>query len=149
MLSLSFKRLFVSATILSLLFAISLPTVALADQGRRHGRDRRFERRDDRSDRFRRDDRKSRRFRNGHDARDGRWDGRGPRRNRVNDRYNDDNVRYRSRSSYRNRWRNNTRTRNYRTSDYRRYDDSYYRTNDNGGGVSVLGGILGSILGGQ
>lgn len=58
-----------------LVFAVGAPTAALA-QGKGKGRGRG-------------QDKKAEKFKNGHDARDGRWDGRGPRGNR-DDRYDDD-----------------------------------------------------------
>jgi len=148
MLNLRARRSLVSATILALLMVIGLPAVVSA-QGRGRGQERRYERRYERRNddgRFsRRDRRKLEKFRNGHDARDGRWDGRGPRRNRY-DRYDGDN--YRNRYRYRNRVRrDNSLYRNSRY--YQRDDDGYYRNSDGVDGGSILGGILGSILGGQ
>lgn len=147
MMILSSKRSFVTATILSLLVAFALPIVAFADNDRGRGQDRRYERRDDRRDYGRnnrdwKEKRKSRRFINGHDARDGRWDGRGPRGNWSNKRRTRDdyyrNIR-RNRNRYDNRYRQNDR------------QDDYYNqgTSSNGGTREILGGILGSILSGQ
>jgi hypothetical protein len=89
------NRMIVLSTIVSLFIAIMLPSVAFADhnRGRGRGQERRYERRDDRRDyngydRNRRDKRKQDKFINGHDARDGRWDGRGP--NRHHSYYQDD-----------------------------------------------------------
>lgn len=56
--------------LLTIVFSLLVPAVGLADQGRGRGRER-----------------KSEKFINGHDARDGRWDGRGPRRNVSRNRY--------------------------------------------------------------
>jgi hypothetical protein len=71
------KRMALWAAILMLVFAVGAPSVALA-QGRGRGRGQ---------------DKKAGKFKNGHDARDGRWDGRGPRGDR-DDRYDDDDYRY-------------------------------------------------------
>jgi hypothetical protein len=66
--------------ILTLIFAIATPTVSLA-QGRGRGRGQ---------------DKKAGKFKNGHDARDGRWDGRGP--GGRDDRDDDDDY-YRDRNN--------------------------------------------------
>ncbi len=57
------------AVIFALVVTIGVPTLVNA-QGRGHGRGQ---------------DKKADKFINGHDARDGRWDGRGPRRDRDDD----------------------------------------------------------------
>lgn len=56
---------FVKATLLGLILLVAMPVLTFA-QGRGRGRGR---------------DKKIEKFVNGHDARDGRWDGRGPNRN--------------------------------------------------------------------
>ncbi|HYE65844.1 MAG TPA: hypothetical protein VD966_09675 [Pyrinomonadaceae bacterium] len=59
------KRTVIWTAIFALVITIALPTISLADtQGRGRGRGQ---------------DKKAEKFKNGHDARDGRWDGRGPR----------------------------------------------------------------------
>jgi hypothetical protein len=80
--------------ILGILIALSLPAVALG-QGRGRGKDKGFSGLGSKCDKFV----------NCHDARDGRWDGRGPRRSTlVNDRSIWRNNDWRNRSSD---WRNN------------------------------------------
>ncbi|HYO90303.1 MAG TPA: hypothetical protein VEQ40_01645 [Pyrinomonadaceae bacterium] len=69
------KRTLFWAAVLTLIFAVGIPSATLA-QGKGKGRGRG-------------QDKKAEKFKNGHDARDGRWDGRGPRGNR-DDRYDDD-----------------------------------------------------------
>ena len=55
---------FVKATLLALILLVATPVLTFAQgRGRDRGRDKKIEK-----------------FRNGHDARDGRWDGRGPNR---------------------------------------------------------------------
>lgn len=68
-----------------LLATLSLSSAVLADPPQRRGK---FRDRGDWRDRDDRRDRKAEKFINGHDARDGRWDGRGPR-NRRRDRWDD------------------------------------------------------------
>jgi hypothetical protein len=70
---------FVKAILLGLVLVVAMPALTFA-QGRGRGRDKKIEK-----------------FVNGHDARDGRWDGRGPNRSsnvfrnrRWRDRNNDD-----------------------------------------------------------
>jgi hypothetical protein len=70
------KRIALWAALLTLIFVVGAPSVAQA-QGRGRGRGQ---------------DKKAGKFKNGHDARDGRWDGRGPRGNR-DDRDDDDDYR--------------------------------------------------------
>jgi hypothetical protein len=77
------KRTTLWAAIMLLIFAVGAPSVAMA-QGKGKGRGQQ---------------KKAEKFKNGHDARDGRWDGRGPRGNRDDRydddyRYNDDDYRY-------------------------------------------------------
>ncbi|HWN09930.1 MAG TPA: hypothetical protein VNO50_11820 [Pyrinomonadaceae bacterium] len=77
------KRNLISIAVLGLLFMIAMPVTAFADhrdRGRR-GRDRDWGRD------WNRYQRKCGKFINCHDARDGRWDRRGPRRYRVNNRW--------------------------------------------------------------
>ena len=132
MLKLTSKHKLIFAAVLTLLVAVALPTAAFGqkDRGRNQDRgyDRGYDRDDDRDydrDDDRRDDRrknryskykkKSGKFINGHDARDGRWDGRGPRRHRS---FNRRNRYYPSYGSvYGTRTR--TRTRGY-------YRDRFY-----------------------
>ena len=71
------KRTTLWAVILMLVFAVGAPSVAMA-QGKGRGRGL---------------EKKAEKFKNGRNARDGRWDGRGPRRDR-DDRYDDDDDRY-------------------------------------------------------
>lgn len=94
------KRTALWAALLFLIFVVGAPSVAQA-QGRGRGRGQ---------------DKKAEKFKNGHDARDGRWDGRGPRGNR-DDRYDDDDYRYDDDNDY--RYRRNRRSGN---------DGSYDRT---------------------
>src|SRR2546423_7406145 len=91
------KRTALWSALLALVFAVALPTVSFG-QGRGHGRNH------------------SDVFVNGHDARDGRYDGRGPRadrrgRNGDDDRDNDgdDDDRYRNGGYCHRRYRNNGR----------------------------------------
>ena len=87
--------------VIALLVVMAMPAVSLA-QGRGRGRGRRD---------FDRSDRKCEKFVNCHDARDGRWDGRGPRRRfedrrfrRLRDRdFDDDDFRRFQRRRFRNR----------------------------------------------
>ena len=78
------KRTALWSLILTLLIAIGLPGVALADppQGRGQGRGK---------SKISKQEKKNAKFKNGHDARDGRWDGRGPRDRDDDD---DDDDRY-------------------------------------------------------
>ena len=74
------KRTAFWAAIWTLIIAIALPTAALATpqgKGKGHGKDK-----------ISKEQRKAEKFKNGHDARDGRWDGRGPRDR--DDRWDDD-----------------------------------------------------------
>jgi hypothetical protein len=80
------KRMALWTLILLLVFAVVAPGAALA-QGKGRGRGQ---------------EKKAGKFKNGHDARDGRWDGRGPRGDRDDRddrdddyRNNDDDYRYR------------------------------------------------------
>jgi hypothetical protein len=84
-----------------LVLLLALPAVSMA-QGRGRGRGRGPDW-----------DKKCAKFVNCHDARDGRWDGRGPRRNR--------NTIFGDRVGYRNR--------SYSTNDYWRRRHSTYRRN--------------------
>ena len=73
---------FVKATLLALILLVATPVLTFA-QGRGRGRGQ---------------DKKNEKFVNGHDARDGRWDGRGPNRNISHNRRwrnRDDDNRYR------------------------------------------------------
>ncbi len=79
---------FVKATLLGLILLVAMPVLTFA-QGRGRGRGR---------------DKKIEKFVNGHDARDGRWDGRGP--NRSSNIYR--NRRWRDRDDD-NRFRRNRR----------------------------------------
>jgi hypothetical protein len=109
--------------LIALMVMLAMPVTSLA-QGRGRGRGRDFDR----------SDRKCGKFVNCHDARDGRWDGRGPRR-RFDDRFrfrrsrnrdfDDDDFRRRRR--FRNRdfdndWR--LQRRRYLNNQYR-YDPNY------------------------
>ena len=93
------------AVIFALVLAIGLPTLVNA-QGRGRGRGRGL-------------DKKADKFINGHDARDGRWDGRGPRRDR-DDRFDDDDY-------YRGSRRRDRDNDDYYDRRSRRHrDDDYY-----------------------
>ena len=72
----AFVRNFLSVAVMAVMLAVAVPTTSLGQDrnGRWRGRGN-----GDNSDWSRRN-RKCRKFRNCHDARDGRWDGRGPRR---------------------------------------------------------------------
>lgn len=94
------KRTALWAVILMLIFAVGAPSVAMA-QGKGRGQQKKAEK-----------------FKNGRNARDGRWDGRGPRRDR-DDRYDDDD-----------RYDNDDR---YNNDDYRNGD---YRNGRNGRGTN-------------
>ena len=68
------------AVVLMLVVALAAPVFAAAPQGRGRGKGQ---------------DKKAAKFKNGHDARDGRWDGRGPRDDRGrndDDDYDDDDY---------------------------------------------------------
>jgi len=93
------KRTALWAAILTLIIAIGLPGVALADppQGRGQGRGK---------VKLTKQEKKNAKFKNGHDARDGRWDGRGPR-DRDDDYYDDDDDYGRGSGRRRDRDRDN------------------------------------------
>ena len=98
------RKNLISIAVFALLFMIAMPATALADnwdRGRR-GRDRDREGRD-----WSRYQRKCGKFINCRNARDGRWDGRGPRRFRVNNRWWN-----RDRDDW--AWRNNSRRNSHR-----------------------------------
>jgi hypothetical protein len=91
--------------IMALLLALSIPATSLGNDRGRGRRDR-----DDQD--WSRRDRKCRKFVNCHDARDGRWDRRGPRgdrvgnvvlRNRSRNRFDDNQLVFRNRRFIRNR----------------------------------------------
>lgn len=86
---------FVSVMILALLLAMAIPATAMG-QGRGKGRGHND---NDNwgNNSWRRNNKKCQKFRNCHDARDGRWDGRGPSGNRVGNSI----------------WRNRNRNRNW------------------------------------
>lgn len=73
------NRMILRVAVIALLVIMAMPATSFAQRGRGRGRGRDFDR----------SDRKCEKFVNCHDARDGRWDGRGPRR-----RF-DDRVRFR------------------------------------------------------
>ena len=77
------KRSILWAMILTLVVALAAPVLAATPQGRGRGKGRG-------------QDKKAEKFKNGHDARDGRWDGRGPRddRGRDNDDWDDNDDDY-------------------------------------------------------
>ena len=113
----------------TLIVTMALPVAVSAKdkyKGRRRGRD---------FDRF---SRKCDKFVNCHDARDGRWDGRGPDRARFEDRFNR-NRRFRNRDfdgDDSRRLRRRQRTRNYRYDrsrdyGYDRYNPYTYQQNSN------------------
>ena len=95
------------AVIFALVLVVGLPTLVNA-QGRGRGRGQ---------------DKKADKFINGHDARDGRFDGRGPRRDR-DDRFDDDDDYYDRGSRRRDRDDDNYYRRSRRRD---RDDDDYYR----------------------
>jgi hypothetical protein len=115
-----------SVAMLALLLMLALPGIVLADnRDNQRGRDR------DRRDR------KCGKFINCHDARDGRWDGRGPRRNwddrssrrgRSNDRF--DRRRSRFRDRFGDRDRRHTRFDQRFRRDDRRFRDRTDRSFD-------------------
>jgi hypothetical protein len=94
MLKLRTLRFVLMAITLSLIVNLALSAVTFA-------RDKRW--------RGRAHDKKAEKFINGHDARDGRWDGRGPR-SRYRDRRGRD-ERFRFREERRDRWRHEGRHR--------------------------------------
>jgi len=107
--------------VFGLIVLVALPAITSA-QGRGRGRDKDFERRD--KD-FEKSERKRDKFVNGHDARDGRWDGRGP--SRFRQRYDDDNFR----RFRRQRQRDNDdswRRRSHHNRRWNSYNDNYRRT---------------------
>src|ERR671916_2837872 len=89
------KRTVLWSVVLMLVIEIGLPGIALADppQGRGKGRGK---------SKISKQEKKDAKFKNGHDARDGRWDGRGPR-DRDDDDYDDDDDNYRRRRDRRDR----------------------------------------------
>lgn len=101
---LSSTRKYLALIIMALLLAVAMPSTSLG-QGRHGG----WRNRGDRDNWNWSRNRKCGKFVNCHDARDGRWDGRGPRGSRVgnrvwwngNQRYGN-NVRYRRYRSYDN-----------------------------------------------
>ena len=101
--------------VFGLIVVVSLPVTTSA-QGRGRGRDKDFEK----------SERKREKFINGHDARDGRWDGRGPSRSR--ERYFDDDFgrfrRQRNRDYYNDDY---WRLRRMRHRGWNSYDDDGYR----------------------
>jgi hypothetical protein len=94
------KRTAIRAAILTLIIAVVLPAAALANppQGRGKGQGK---------NKISQQEKKNAKFKNGHDARDGRWDGRGPRDDRDDD-YDYDNDGYRDRNRRRDRDNNGT-----------------------------------------
>ena len=92
------KRTYLWAAVLTLVIAVGLPGLALADppQGRGQGRGK---------SKISKQEKKNAKFKNGHEARDGRWDGRGPSDRDDDDDYDDDD-RY-GRGSNRGRDRDN------------------------------------------
>ena len=154
MLTLRSQRSLVFAAILSLFVAIALPSVTFAGQGRGNGQERRSEKRND--NRYNRDaysrngnngrnQKKAVRFINGHDARDGRWDGHGPQRNQSLYRSDWNN---RHRNANRNQRRYNNRQDQYRNGWL--YDNvDYRRTYSTEPERDILGSIVRIILGGQ
>jgi hypothetical protein len=76
---LSNTRKFIGLIVMVLMLGVAVPTTSLAKD--KHGRWRNRDNRDNWS--WSRRNRKCGKFVNCHDARDGRWDGRGPRGDRV------------------------------------------------------------------
>jgi hypothetical protein len=111
------RRNSVALVVMALLLAVAIPATSFGmDRGRRHGRGRDF------------DDRKCSKFVNCHDGRDGRWDGRGRRRNLSrwswrNNRWDDDrwrDVRWRANRWQNSRWRESSwRHNNWRNNSWR------------------------------
>jgi hypothetical protein len=98
------RQSFFAMIVLGLLLAIVLPTTALG-QGRGRGRDKNNDSNFGwQRNKLSKHDRKCAKFRNCHDARDGRWDNRGPRANRVGF-----VVRNRNRQDNNYSWRNRVR----------------------------------------
>lgn len=92
---------FVKATLLGLILLVAMPALTFAQgRGRDRGRNK-----------------KTVKFVNGHDARDGRWDGRGPNRSRNISR----NRRWRNRDDD-NRFRRNRRLDRDGDGDFDRFD---------------------------
>ncbi len=103
------KGNFLSILTVVLLLVIAVPATSFGKDRGRRGRGGN-------------DDRKCAKFRNCHDARDGRWDGRGPRRNF-------------SRWNWRDNWRDNDNWRRDRWRDHRSRDTSWwdrFRNNHSG-----------------
>ena len=98
--------------VIALMVMMAMPVTSLAkNQGRGRGRGRDFDR----------SDRKCEKFVNCHDARDGRWDGRGPRR-RFDDRFR--SRRFRNRDFDDDDFRRLQRRRRFRNRDF---DDDDFR----------------------
>lgn len=98
--------------VFALMVMMAMPVTSLAQgRGRGRGRDRDFDR----------SDRKCEKFVNCHDARDGRWDGRGPRR-RFDDRFR--SGRFRNRDFDDDDFRRLQRRRRFRDRDF---DDDFWR----------------------
>ena len=93
MLKLRALRLALMATTLAIIVNLALSAVTFAHDKRWRGRS---------------NDKKAGKFINGHDARDGRWDGRGPRFRFRDRRDRDERFRFRDRGDrgdWRDRWR--------------------------------------------
>lgn len=106
------KRLLTSMAIFSLAFIIAMPVTSFG-QGRGRGQGRGSN-----------SGRKCDKFINCHDARDGRWDGRGPRRDRFDHRFSR-RSRFRDRRFDDDDFRRRRRLRN------RRFDDDDFRRRRN------------------
>ena len=128
-----------SVVVLAVTVGLAVPATAFA-QGWGRGR------KQDKSDK------KCEKFVNCHDARDGRWDGRGPNRTRLNDRWDDRsfddrldrNRRFRNRD-YNDDYRRfqQRRMRNFRYYNRANYRDSNYSNNPYG---YQQGGVLNGLL---
>jgi hypothetical protein len=106
--------------VMALIVAMAMPVTSLAQgQGRGRGRGRDFDKLE----------KKCGKFINCHDARDGRWDGRGPNRTRFDDRFR--RRRFRNRDLYdddfRRLQRRRFRNRDFDDDDFRRLQRMRYR----------------------
>jgi len=71
--------------VFAIVAALMLPTQSFAGQGRGHKQDKKIKQHGKQDKKIKQQNKKDEKFNNGHDARDGRRDGRGPTRDRRND----------------------------------------------------------------